>query len=427
MRSPAMADEIPIHELAPMGDGLHQSPRGRFYIDRTLPGDVVEAKLQKAGGVLRGEVTRLIQPSQYRVEAPCRHYAVCGGCTLQHARDDFYRTWKSEVVRNVLEREGLKPDVWQPPVFLPPGQRRRVTFAALKKGSRAELGFFRRRTHHVADISTCLVAEPAIMELRNELARRLGPILQEGKPVDVFIQTVDGRHEVVITGPVGQKGRPDLAVYEAAAELAHAAKIARIAWRPREHAEAEVLLEVTPLLAKFGALTVALPPLVFLQPTKAGEEALVAAVTVALPKKGRFADLFSGCGTFSGAMLAQGTVDAYEIAATAVNALNKSKGPLALNARQRNLFDNPLMSDEANRYDAIVFDPPRTGALDQAQALASSTVPLIIGVSCNPVTFARDARILADGGYKLQSVQVIDQFTWSHHIELVAAFTKPLR
>ena len=407
-----------------MGDGVHQSARGRIYVDRALPGDVVEAQIHKAGGLLRGDITRLVETSPHRVDAPCRHYADCGGCTLQHASEDFYRTWKVSVVRNVLEREGLNPDTWQSPIFLPPGRRRRVTFAAIKRKQNVQLGFFRRRTHSVTDISACLIADPAIMDLRKQLMSRLPPILQDGKPADIFIQMVDGQSEVVVTGAVGQKGRPDLQVYEAAAELAHAAKIARIAWRPREQADAEILLEVNPLIAKFGSLSVALPPLVFLQPTKAGEEALVCGVMAALPKKGKFADLFAGCGTFSGAMLARGTVDAYEVSNAAVSALNRSKGPLPLTAHQRNLFDNPLASDEAERYDAIVFDPPRTGALAQATALAQSNVPLIIGVSCNPITFARDARLLASGGYKLQSVQVIDQFTWSYHVELVATFTK---
>lgn len=419
-----MAEEISIHELAPMGDGVHQSARGRIYVDRALPGDIVEAKVHKAGGLLRGDTTRLVEASPHRVEAPCRHYATCGGCTIQHASEDFYRAWKIGVVRAALEREGLTPEAWLPPVFLPPGQRRRVTFAAVKRKHNVQFGFFQRRTHNVTEITACLVADPAIMGLRKQLASRLPAILQEGKPVDIFIQVVDDQREIVITGPVGQKGRPDLQVYEAAAEIAHAANISRIAWRSREHAEPEILLEVNPLRAKFGALSVALPPLAFLQPTKSGEGALVAAVMNALPKKGRFADLFSGCGTFSGAMLERGTVDAYEVSAAAVNALNKSKGPQPLTVHQRNLFENPLEPDETNRYDAIVFDPPRTGALVQARALASSEAPLIIGVSCNPITLARDARALIDGGCKLKSVQVIDQFVWSYHVELVATFSK---
>lgn len=421
-----MSDDLTIHDLGPMGDGVHQSERGRIYVDRALPGDVVRAKIQRgAGDVLRGDLIQVIQDSPHRVTAPCPHYDVCGGCTLQHAEDTFYKNWKADVVRHALERKGLTPEAWLPPVFLPGGQRRRVTFAATKKKNRVTLGYFRRRTHVVTDVAGCLVADPLIMALRTKLSTSLAPILQDGKTADIFIQTVNGGCEIVITGPIGKKGRPDLQVYEAVADLAHAAKIDRISWRARERGEVEVLLEINPLFGAFATLNVALPPLAFLQPTKAGEDALVAAVIDLLPQQGKFADLFSGCGTFTGPMLERGAVDAYEGAASAVRALDKSKGAKPLKVEQRDLFRMPLRADEADRYDAIVFDPPRAGAQEQVTALAASKVPRLIGVSCNPMTFARDARILADGGYRLESVKVVDQFTWSHHVELVASFVRP--
>jgi 23S rRNA (uracil1939-C5)-methyltransferase len=226
---------------------------------------------------------------------------------------------------------------------------------------------------------------------------------------------------------VGKKGKPDLPVREAIADLAHKADINRISWRGRERGERddiEVMIERHPLMAKFGALDVALPPLAFLQPTEAGEAALVAAVMELLPAHGKFADLFSGSGTFSGPMLARGPVDAYESSAAAVRALDKAKGALPLKAFRRDLEREPLRREEANRYDAIVFDPPRAGAAEQAKALASAKTPLLVAVSCNPASFARDARFLVDGGYRLETVKVIDQFTFSHHVELVAGFSK---
>jgi 23S rRNA (uracil1939-C5)-methyltransferase len=161
-----------------------------------------------------------------------------------------------------------------------------------------------------------------------------------------------------------------------------------------------------------------------LQPTPAGEVALVAAVMAALPESGRFADLFAGSGTFAGSMLARGAVDAFENVAPTIAALNAAKGDLPFTATRRDLYREPLTRAEAAGYDAIVFDPPRAGAEAQVRELAATAVPALVGVSCNPVTFARDARILADGGYRLDSVQVVDQFTWSHHVELVAAFSK---
>ncbi len=410
-----------IDGLGPQGDGIHRSPQGSVFIDRALPGDTVQAKIQSVGDVLRGELSRVVTASPHRIKAPCVHYDVCGGCTLQHADAQFYRDWKVEIVRAALRKQNLESAIWRDPIFLPAGTRRRATFAAIKKKNIVTLGYFRRRSHDVTDVASCLVADPAIMALRAKLTTALVPILQDGKAADIFIQTVGGQFEIVITGPIG---KPDLAFHEATAELVRESKVARISWRTRDRDTPEVMLEAGPLRAQFGPLDVVLPPLAFLQPTKPGEEALVASVMEVLPKTGKFADLFSGCGTFTGPMLARGAVDAYDNVASAVRALDKSRGTQPLNAIARDLFRQPLSADEAKRYGAIVFDPPRAGAQEQARALASSQVPIIIGVSCDPGTFARDARILVDGGYKFESVKVVDQFTWSHHVELVAAFSK---
>ncbi|MSO97840.1 MAG: class I SAM-dependent RNA methyltransferase [Rhodospirillaceae bacterium] len=420
-----MAADLLIHELGASGDGVHKSDSGPVYVERALPGESVQANIHNgAGGVLRGDLTRVITASPQRITAPCPNYDACGGCSLQHVSDNFYRNWKVDVVRSALDKKGLKPDVWREPVFLPAGTRRRATFVAVKKNNAVMLGYFRRRTHHITDIATCLVLDPALMKLREGLVTLLAPILQGGKTADIFIQSVDGQCEVVITGPVGKKGTPDLPVFEAIAQLAHTLKISRVSWRARERDTPEVMLELNPLRATFGKLDVALPPLAFLQPTKLGEAVLVGAVMELLPNSGTFADLFSGCGTFSGAMLERGRVDAFDNIEPAIRALDKAKGAQPLKATQRDLFRNPLQTDEANTYDAIVFDPPRAGAHEQVKALAASKTPLIVGVSCNPATFARDARILVDGGYKFESIKVVDQFTWSHHIELIAAFTK---
>jgi 23S rRNA (uracil1939-C5)-methyltransferase len=235
---------------------------------------------------------------------------------------------------------------------------------------------------------------------------------------------VSGQFDVAITGAVGKKGRPDLSVHEAAADLAHKLGIARVSWRSKAYDEPEVLVEINPVTARFGILDVPLPPLAFLQPTTAGEEALSTAVMTALPARGTFADLFSGCGTFSGAMLARGSVDAFDSVEPAIRALDKARGAHPLRPQRRDLGRQPLDADETKRYDAVVFDPPRAGAEEQAKALAASAVPRVVGVSCNAVSFARDARILVEGGYTFDSVKIVDQFTWTHHVELVGVFTK---
>ena len=419
------SETLPIHALGAHGDGVHQAERERIYVDRALPGDTVTATLREGDdGLWRGDLIEVLTPSPHRVPAPCPHYDVCGGCTMQHATAAFYQDWKVSLVREALAKRDLTPRTWAPPVFLPAGGRRRVTFAALKKGNVVTLGFNRRRSHQVTDVSACLIVDPVLMDLRARLATLLVPVLKEGKAADVFIQIVNGQSDLVITGPVGRSGTPDLAVHEAIGQLVHTARISRIAWRARKRETPEVMLESNPIIARFGALAVPLPPLAFLQPTQAGEAALVAAVMENLPEKGAFADLFAGCGTFTGPMLTHGSVEAFESNPDAIRALEKAMGMLPLRATGRDLFRNPVRADEAKRFDTIVFDPPRAGAQAQAKALAASAVPLLIGVSCSPASFARDARILVDGGYALDSVKVVDQFTWSHHVELVATFRK---
>ena len=423
-----MSGDLVIHELGPKGDGIHRAPNGAVYVDRALPGEKIQARIGRdEEGVLRGDLVRVVRPSPHRIAALCPNYEMCGGCTIQHATDEFYRRWKLEIVRHALTAKGLRPRVWRDPIFLPAGDRRRANFAAHKRGNLVVLGNTRRRSHQVTDIATCLVTDPAVMAIRARLTTALAPILREGKPALVFIQTVGGQSEVVITGAVGRSGKPDAAVRAALAEFARDAGVNRISWRPGADDPPQILVESGPLRARFGELDVALPPQAFLQPTAAGEAALAASVMALLPARGKFADLFSGCGTFTGPMLARGPVDAFESVGPAVRALDKAKGALPLAAIRRDLFLDPLRRDEANRYDAIVFDPPRAGAQAQARMLASARTPLLVGVSCNPATFARDARLLVDGGYRLDSVRVVDQFTWSHHVELVASFTKRAR
>jgi 23S rRNA (uracil1939-C5)-methyltransferase len=423
-----MPGDLLIHELGPKGDGVHRSPGGAVYVDRALPGDRVQAAVRRGvDGVLRGEVLKVVKASPHRVKAPCPNYTVCGGCTLQHARDEFYRQWKLGIVRDALRGKGLKPRAWRDPVFLPAGDRRRATFTAAKSNGIVTLGHMRRRAQQVTDIAVCLVADPAVMAMRERLTILLAPILQDGKPATAFIQMVGGQFDIVVTGPIGKTGKPDRQVRDAIAQLARDADLSRVSWRANLGDAAEVIVETGPVRGRFGDLEVALPPLAFLQPTLSGEEALVGSVMSLLPRAGKFADLFSGCGTFSGPMLQRGAVDAYESVGPAIRALDKAKGARPLKAIRRDLFLNPLRRDEANRYDAIVFDPPRAGAQEQVRTLASARTPLLVGVSCNPATFARDARILVDGGYRLDSVRVVDQFTWSHHVELVAAFTKRRR
>lgn len=415
--------ELTIRELGSKGDGIHHGTREPVYVDRALPGEKVKAEVYRDDqDIPRGDILEILRPSPERVAAPCVHYDRCGNCTLQHLSEKYYREWKVAMVKDALR--DLAPERWLETLFLGRSNRRRATFATYKFGKKVTMGYYRRRSQEISDIDTCLVADPRILELRETLKPFLAPVLREGTTTDIFLQLVGNDVDLVISGYVGKTGEPDLAVEEALEVMLHLTPVSRISWRAAENDPIQVIHTKDDIVAKFGALKVELPPFAFLQPTVEGEQALVKAVLDALPEKGRLADLFSGCGTFSGPMLARGPVEAYEMSPAAVKALAKAAGGKPLKAIARNLYTKPLTLDELARFDAVVFDPPRGGCREQVATLAKSKVPVLVGVSCNPATFARDARILRDGGYRLQTLQIIDQFLWSHHVEVVGTFAK---
>ncbi len=417
---------LTVDDLGPKGDGIARNGQARVYIERALPGDRVKVQTRRDDeGLVRGEIVEIVSPAKFRVDAPCPNYDRCGGCAMQHADEDFYVGWKQELVRQALEKQGLRPRVWHGPVFVEPATRRRATFATYLSKGQVVMGYYRRRSHLITNIETCLVVLPAVLKTRDALKPHLKPILREGKAVDVFIQVAtSGGPEVVITGPVGKSPEPDMEARNAMIAMAHDCGLSRVSWRKGERDQPETMVSRNPLVARFGNLDVFLPAMAFLQPTAGGEKALCDAVMEALPPKGKYADLFSGCGTFTGPMLERGPVDAFESGDTAIVALGKATKGKPVKAVKRDLFRSPLRRDELNRYDAIVFDPPRAGCAEQAREMASCKVKTLVGVSCNPATFARDARVLCSGGYKLDSVRVVDQFTWSAHVELVAVFRR---
>jgi len=415
--------ELTIRELGAKGDGIHQGTSAPVYVDRALPGERIKARVYRDDqDIPRGEILEILRPSPERQAAPCVHYDRCGNCTLQHLNEKYYRDWKVAMVKEALR--DLQPEQWLETIFLGRSNRRRATFATLKHDKQITMGYYRRRSREISDIDTCLVADPRLIQLRETIKPFLKPILREGKTVDVFLQLVGEEVDMVLTGFLGKFGEPDLPVQEALEVLLHLTPVSRISWRAHENEPIQVIHEKDDVIANFGGLKVHLPPFAFLQPTLDGEQALVKAVMDALPAEGKFADLFSGCGTFSGPMLARGPVEAYEMASSACQALNRASGGRPLKAIARDLYAKPLSVEELDRFDAIVFDPPRGGCREQVSIMAKAKTPTLIGVSCNPASFSRDARILAEGGYRLQTLQIIDQFLWSHHVEVVGVFRK---
>jgi 23S rRNA (uracil1939-C5)-methyltransferase len=404
-----------IERLGHLGHGIASGPQGPVYVPGTLPGEEVSGDL--AGDRL--ENVRIVTPSADRVRPPCAHARACGGCQLQHASDAFVADWKRQVVCTALSAQGLTPDVVRSETLTsPPRSRRRATLAARKTKGGALVGFHARGSDVITPIPSCTLLHPDLMALIpavEALAQVGGSRTQE---LSVTLTRS-------LTGPdVRVEGGkpPDAALRLDLARLAERFALARLTWD-----DETVALRAVPEIMLAG-MRVPLPPGAFLQATDSGEAALLAGVKQALGAQKRIADLFCGLGTFALPLAVEAEVLAFEGEAALVTALDKAarmaQGLKRISAEKRDLFRRPLEPDEIRNLTGVVIDPPRAGAEAQCGRLAASQVPVIAMVSCNPASFARDARLLCAGGYQLDWVQVVDQFRWSHHVELVARFSR---
>ncbi len=418
--------EVSVSELGARGDGVAQSAEGLVFVPLSAPGDRLRVRLagEKKGGALRGEIVELLSESDQRGAPPCPHFGPCGGCQLQHLRPESYRAWKQTLAGTHLARQGLDPAVVAPLVEIGPGGRRRAVLAARRRGRRVQLGFHGARSRDLVDLQTCLLLTPALLALLAPLRALLADGLPDGATAELALAETDTGLDLLIAAAA----EPDLAAREALAAFAEAQDLARLSWQSGRGAPEPLAQRRLPLLT-LGAAQVTPPPGGFLQPSREGEAALVALVRAALPAGAlRVADLYAGIGTFAFALADPARVLAYEGEARAVAALEAAARQPAVRGRvageRRDLDRQPLHAEELDVFDALVFDPPRAGAAAQAPHIAASRVPTVIAVSCNPASFARDARTLVEGGYRLERVTPVDQFPWSGHLELVAVFTR---
>lgn len=403
--------EYLIHRLGHHGDGIADGP---LFAPLTLPGEVVTGR--KESDRLRD--VKIVTPSDHRVAPPCRHFKACGGCQLMHASDEFVAAWKQEVVQRALQAQGLEAPM-RPIATSPPQSRRRATFSARRTKKGAMAGFHGRASGVIVEIPDCRLLHPDLLAARPvaEALAALGASRKGEMAVQVTLSE-DGL-DVLVTG-----GKPlDSELEVALAALAGQQGLARLVW------DTDPIAMRSPPGQRFDGIRVVPPPGAFLQATPHGERVLTAAMVEAVSGARRVADLFAGCGTFSLPLARQADVHAVEGAGDMLAALDAgwrhAEGLKKATTETRDLFRNPLLPDELNRFDALVLDPPRAGAEAQVAQIAASTVALIGFVSCNPVTFARDAAVLTAAGFRLDWLQVVDQFRWSSHIELAARFTRP--
>jgi len=417
--------EVSVYGVGAKGDGLAKDDNARdFFVPYSVEGDVAEIKISaKRGDTYVGDIQRLITPGQHRIDAPCPYYTKCGGCSLQHMDASTYANWKSERVGEALERSGIKVDL-EKPVLVPEGHRRRAAFAAIKKGKKIIFGFNARASHKLEEIENCLLLTKELNALIPAIRQLLPNIMKQEGQGDIIINYPGDAPDIVFALP----GRMDLKAHEHLVSFAEKYNIGRMSWQENGKGEPEIIAQRTAVTTDFSGATIELPASPFLQPSKVGEEALVDFALSCLDKEKKILDLYAGCGSFTFALATKGIVHAVESNPAALKSLELSAGRAGIGGRitteTRDLSRQPLMGKELEKFDAILFDPPRAGAKEQAVEIAKSNIPVVIAISCNPSTFGRDAAAMIEGGYTLEKVMPVDQFTWSAHVEIAAVFRK---
>ncbi len=415
--------EVTVTAIGARGDGLADSSLGPLFIADTAPGDRVIVQPGESRG--DGRVARLetlLDPGPDRVDPLCRHAKICGGCSLQHLSLPAIGAIKRGHLVDALTRRGFAADLVQETVSIPPQTRRRLRLTIQRPGGRARIGFNQRASSQIVDIAECPVTRPEIMALMDPLRDLATSLNSLGKGGDLQITLSDTGIDMMFI-PL-RSGEPDLSERRRLVDFAETHDIARIAWESDGFAEPVAARRAARLV--IAGVPVDLPIGAFLQPSAEGETVLAQLVRAALPPGAKtVADLYSGCGSLSLPLAVSGiNVLAVEGEAAPVDALRRAAAGLRLQAECRDLAKRPLTEAELARYDAVIFDPPRAGAAQQVERLAWSSVKRIIAVSCNPATLARDLKVLEEGGYSLDSVTPVDQFTWSSHLEAVAVLSR---
>jgi len=411
-----MVERLVIDHVGHRGDGVSLSSGEALYVPYTLPGETVEAA-DVAGHPDRRKLLAVETPSPERIAPFCPHFGVCGGCAVQHWMAERYRDWKRDIVVETLRAAKVDCEV-APLVDAHGAGRRRATFHARMGGHEIlKVGFSAANSHDIIPIDRCPILDPGLdgaLEAAWALAEALKPT---GKPLDIQATATANGLDIDIRGS-GPLPPPRVAALSAMAEKHRLARLTR-------HGEL-ILMRNAPVV-RMGTAQVTLPAGSFLQATVRGEETLAQLVVERVDKAKHVADLFCGVGPFALRLASRARVTAMDNDAGSIAALQKASGTPGLKpikAEARDLFRRPLMPPELREIDAVVFDPPRQGAQAQAKQLAASKVPVIVAVSCNVTTFARDVRMLIDGGYKLETIVPVDQFRHTPHVELVARLAR---
>jgi 23S rRNA (uracil1939-C5)-methyltransferase len=422
--------ELTIEGLGARGDGLASFEGERVIVPLAVPGDRVKARLARdREGRLVGRVRAVVTPGPVRAAPPCRHFGDhpaggCGGCALQHLEAGAYRAWKLAQLEAALARHGVTAEAIEPIAVSPPASRRRADFTVSRRRDGVLLGFNARGSHRVVDLTQCMVLRPGLAALLQPLRELLAPLMKPGDSAEARLAATDSGVDLLLVSAIEM----GLGARERIAAFAARHDVARVARAHPKHPGTETLIERRPVRMVMGGVPVPLPPGAFLQATAEGEAALRDFVCEAAAGARRIADLYAGIGTFTFPLAQSGAkvhaVDSDRASVESVVAAARSAMRTGVSAEVRDVEKRPLGVETIGAHDAVVFDPPRAGAAAQAAEIARSKIARVIAVSCHPGTFARDARELVGGGFRLAKLRPVDQFLWSTHLELAGLFLR---
>jgi 23S rRNA (uracil1939-C5)-methyltransferase len=413
-----VVERLVIDHVGHRGDGVAFADGQSLYVPYTLGGETVEVAPVPGHHPDRRHLLQVERASPERVTPFCPHFGTCGGCAIQHWETERYRAWKRDIVIETLAQAKLACDVY--PLIDAHGLgRRRITLhARIGTHDVLKVGFAAANSHDIVPVDRCPILDPGLSGALDAGWAVAEPLISIGKPLDIQITATDSGLDIDVRGS-GPLPAPTIATLSRVAEQHRLARLTR---------HGELVLMRTPPTITIGTAQVTLPPGSFLQATVAGEETLAALVAEHCGRAKHIADLFCGVGPFALRLAAKARIAAFDNDEGAVTALQKAatstSGLKPVKAQARDLFRRPLMPQELRDYEAIVFDPPRQGAQAQVTQLAASKIPTVVAVSCNVTTFARDAKVLIDGGYKIDGVIPVDQFRHTPHVELVARFRR---
>lgn len=407
---------LTIEALGAQGDGIAHHDGHSIFLPETLPGEVVELDLSDDGV---GDVT-LIETSPHRVEPPCPHFGMCGGCTMQHVNFDTYAAWKRDIVVSAFAQAGLDVSI-DPLVTCAPHERRRVTLTASNTAAGMIVGFNEEGSNTVLALTDCKVMSPGIFQLLPVLTKIAATCVPPGKTASIIVLETETGYDCAFDA------KHDITddMRRGITKVIDTTPIVRLSFN------GEIIITSAQPIIRFDAIACTPPPGGFTQAVKSIEDAMAALVTSHLGKSKTVVDLFSGSGTFTLALARKCAVHAVEGEVAAVQALERAWRENAaveklrtVTTEKRDLFRSPLTRVELNDYRGAVFDPPRAGAEGQMAALAKSTVEKVAAVSCNPTTLVRDLTVLVDAGFTLEKVVPLDQFLWTPHVEVVALLSR---